>query len=62
MSLGFVGQTLDAIVDGIVESVKIAHENMVEGFLSYGGGDLVGANINRSPSAYENNPQAERDK
>ena len=60
MSLGYVGQTLEAIVNGIVESIKMAHENMQEGTLYVGKGDLFDANINRSPSAYLNNPEAER--
>lgn len=60
MSLGFVGQTLNAIVDGIVESVKIAHENMRPGHLYINTGMLLDASINRSPSAYLNNPGEER--
>ena len=60
MSLGFVGQTLNAIVDGIVESVKIAHENMRPGHLYINTGMLLDASINRSPSAYLNNPEEER--
>ena len=60
MSLGFVGQTLDAIVDGIVESVKIAHDSMELGQLFINSGILLDASINRSPSAYLNNPETER--
>ena len=60
MSLGFVNQTLDAIVDGIVESVKIAHDNMVLGHLFINSGMLLDASINRSPSAYLNNAEEER--
>lgn len=60
MSLGFVGQTLDVIVDGIVESVKMAHENMRPGHLFINMGTLLDASVNRSPSAYLNNPEAER--
>lgn len=60
MSLGFVGQTLNAIVDGIVESVKIAHNNMRPGHLFINSGMLLDASINRSPSAYLNNPEEER--
>lgn len=60
MSLGFVGQTLDVIVDGIVESVKMAHENMKPGHLFINTGTLLDASVNRSPSAYLNNPEAER--
>ena len=60
MSLGFVNQTLEAIVSGIVESVKIAHENVKPGQLFINNGILLDASINRSPSAYLNNPEEER--
>ena len=59
-SLGFVRQTFDAIVDGILESVKIAHGNMRLGHLYFNIGDLLDASINPSPSAYLNNPAEER--
>lgn len=62
MSLGFVGQALDAIVDGIVQSIQIAHGNMKKGTLSLGTGFLYDASINRSPSAYLHNPESERKK
>ncbi len=62
MSLGFVGQALDAIVDGIVESIKIAHGNIRAGKLYLGTDNLYNASINRSPSAYLNNPPEERSK
>ena len=60
MSLGFVGQTLEVIVDGIVESVKIAHGNMMPGHLLVNSGMLLNASINRSPSAYLSNSEEER--
>ena len=59
-SLGFVPQTFEAIVDGIVESVKRAHSNMRAGHLYINTGDLLDASINRSPTAYLNNPTSER--
>lgn len=62
MSLGFVGQALDATVDGIVLSIMRAHDNMKPASLSVGTGLLYDANINRSPSAYLNNPEEERSK
>ncbi|XP_064404279.1 uncharacterized protein LOC135349656 [Halichondria panicea] len=62
MSLGFVEQSLTAIVDGIVESIKMAHDNMQPGYLTVNQGFLYDANINRSPSAYLNNPAEERAK
>ena len=60
MSLGFVGQTLEVIVDGIVESIRMAHDNMKPGHLFINTGMLLDASINRSPSAYLNNPEEER--
>lgn len=60
MSLGFVGQTLEAIVDGIVQSIEMAHNDLREGLLYVGNGTLTDASINRSPSAYLNNPEDER--
>lgn len=58
MSLGFVGETLDMVVDGIVESIRIAHESMTLGHLYVNQGELLDANINRSPTAYKLNPDA----
>ena len=62
MSLGFVEQSLNATVDGIVESIKIAHENLQPGKLYLNSGELFDANINRSPTAYMLNPASEREK
>ncbi|XP_067928442.1 uncharacterized protein [Watersipora subatra] len=61
-SLGFVKQSLDALVDGIVESVKIAEGNLRPANLHVTSGELLGANINRSPTSYLNNPEKERAK
>ncbi len=55
-------QSLTAIVDGIVESIRMAHDNMQLGHLAVNQGFLYDANINRSPSAYLNNPADERAK
>lgn len=61
-SLGFVKISLDALVNGIVESIVIAHNNLTPGNLLINQGQLYDANINRSPSAYLNNPAEERAK
>ncbi|XP_071952076.1 uncharacterized protein [Antedon mediterranea] len=61
-SLGFVNQTYTALVDGIVESITRAHENIVDGNVYMNSGELLESNINRSPSAYENNPAKEQAK
>ncbi|XP_065884102.1 uncharacterized protein [Dysidea avara] len=55
-SLGFVKQSLDVVVDGIVESIKLAHHNMKQATLLTSVGSLTNASINRSPYAYEQNP------
>ena len=60
MSIGFVKETLDVTVAGIVRAIQLAHDNMKAGNLFTGSGELLDANINRSPSAYLLNPEAER--
>ena len=62
MSLGFVGQTLDVIVDGIVESIHIAHNSMRKAKLYYQYNQLFNTSRNRSPTAYLENPEDEREK
>ncbi|XP_065015988.1 neutral ceramidase-like [Musa acuminata AAA Group] len=59
-SLGFVRQSFDAIVDGIEQSIIEAHENLRPGNIFVNNGELLDASINRSPSAYLNNPAIER--
>ena len=59
-SLGFVQQTFDAIVDGIVQSIRLAHQNLQPGRLLINSGDLLDASINRSPTSYLQNPPEER--
>lgn len=59
-SLGYVKQTADAIVSGTVLAVQRAHASLAPGKLSVGNTTVLGANINRSPSAYLANPAEER--
>ncbi|XP_058064206.1 neutral ceramidase [Anopheles bellator] len=59
-SLGFVSETFNALVHGIAQSVIRAHNNMVEARLFVAETEVQDANVNRSPSAYENNPPEER--
>uniref|UniRef100_A0A0C9RQA8 Neutral ceramidase n=1 Tax=Wollemia nobilis TaxID=56998 RepID=A0A0C9RQA8_9CONI len=59
-SLGFVRQSFDVIVDGIEKSIIQAHENLRPGSVIVNKGELLDAGINRSPSAYLNNPPEER--
>ncbi|PSS32664.1 Neutral ceramidase [Actinidia chinensis var. chinensis] len=61
-SLGFVRQSFDVIVDGIEKSIIQAHENLRPGSIFVNKGELVDAGVNRSPSAYLNNPETERKK
>lgn len=61
-SLGFVRQSFDALVDGIEQSIIQAHENLRPGSIFVNEGELLDAGVNRSPSAYLNNPAAERSK
>ncbi|XP_070544626.1 putative neutral ceramidase C [Ptychodera flava] len=61
-SLGFVYQNFEAIVEGIVKSVKLAHNNLKVGNILINEGELLDSNINRSPTAYANNPAKEKQK
>ncbi|KAL9712181.1 hypothetical protein Ac2012v2_005258 [Leucoagaricus gongylophorus] len=59
-SLGYVKQSADAIVTGTVLAVQRAHANLAPGRLSLGNTTILDANINRSPTAYLQNPASER--
>ncbi|KAJ7165659.1 Neutral/alkaline nonlysosomal ceramidase [Mycena crocata] len=59
-SLGFVPQTYNAIVQGVVLAVDRAHASLKVGSLSLGNTTVTGGNRNRSPTAYLANPAAER--
>lgn len=61
-SLGFVHQSFNVLVDGIEKSIVQAHENLRPGSILVNRGELLDAGVNRSPSAYLNNPAAEREK
>ncbi|CAI9106900.1 OLC1v1006147C1 [Oldenlandia corymbosa var. corymbosa] len=61
-SLGFVRQSFDALVDGIEQCIIQAHENLRPGSVFINKGEILDAGVNRSPSAYLNNPAAERSK
>ena len=63
-SLGYVAETTDTFVESVAQSLFKAHKNLVPGeiMINESGDDfLTEANINRSPSSYLLNPQAERD-
>ncbi|KAJ5611699.1 hypothetical protein N7528_008804 [Penicillium herquei] len=57
---GFNRQSYQAIVDGAILSIQRAHGNLALGSLSFGSIQLEEANINRSPYAYDNNPEEEK--
>ncbi|CAA6655087.1 unnamed protein product [Spirodela intermedia] len=59
-SFGFVRQSFDVLVDGIEKTIIQAHENLRPGSILVNEGELLDAGINRSPSAYLNNPYEER--
>ncbi|KAI3797131.1 hypothetical protein L1987_32384 [Smallanthus sonchifolius] len=61
-SLGFVRQSFDVLVDGIERSIIQAHENLRPASVFINKGEVLDASINRSPSAYLNNPEEERRK
>ncbi|QSQ24946.1 neutral/alkaline ceramidase [Pyxidicoccus parkwayensis] len=58
--LGFDKQNFDAIVDGIYQSIVLAHGNLTAGSVRMASGDLLNTSINRSPEAYLRNPATER--
>ncbi|XP_065353826.1 neutral ceramidase [Cloeon dipterum] len=60
--LGFMPQTFDGLAAGIVRSVDRAHADVSPCHLSWSQGELLDANINRSPTAYLQNPAEERAK
>ncbi|KAK5164783.1 uncharacterized protein LTR77_009447 [Saxophila tyrrhenica] len=59
-SKGFNRPSYQAIVDGAVQSIKIAHESLAPGRLSVGTTEIEDANVSRSPYAYLQNPADER--
>ncbi|MFE9660967.1 neutral/alkaline non-lysosomal ceramidase N-terminal domain-containing protein [Streptomyces sp. NPDC005955] len=58
--LGFQQGTYRAVVDGIVESVVKAHQDLAPGTMSLGTGTLTDASVNRSRSAFDRNPAPDR--
>lgn len=59
-SSGFISQTLDALVEGVVRSFERATASTQPGRIYYTKGELLDASVNRSPTAYDNNPADER--
>jgi len=63
-SLGFDGglylEHFNNIVDGIVDAISAAHEDMQAGNIFINTGRVENAGINRSLQAYQQNPESER--
>ncbi|XP_022355866.1 neutral ceramidase [Enhydra lutris kenyoni] len=59
-SEGFSNRTFEYMVTGIVKSIEMAHRNMKPGKIFINKGIVEGAQINRSPSSYLQNPESER--
>lgn len=59
---GFQQDSFDIIVDGVVKSIERAHDKLTRGHIFLNTGELLDASINRSPTAYSNNPRDERDR
>jgi neutral ceramidase len=57
---GFYPQHFNSIVDGIVESISKAHEDLEPGNIYINRGRVENAGVNRSLIAYQQNPEAER--
>ncbi|GIX98692.1 neutral ceramidase [Caerostris darwini] len=61
-SQGFIRQTFMSLVKGIVKSIERAHDNIQPGYIYWNIGEVHNASINRSPTAYNNNPEEERNR
>lgn len=55
-TFGFVKENWEVCVNGIVQSIVRAHQNLQLGRIRINTGDVQDANINRSPASYLNNP------
>lgn len=55
-SMGFQKQNFDTIVNGITKAIQMAHNSAVSAQIYLGQGTLENSNINRSPTAYQYNP------
>jgi neutral ceramidase len=60
--LGFDKQNFECIVNGMVQAIKKAHENLAPGKIYVSRGDVEECGDNRSPIAYEQNPTDEKAK
>jgi neutral ceramidase len=58
--LGFQKQAFDATVDGIVEAVVKANDDLKPGTISLGRSQLTNASVNRSRTAFDQNPASDK--
>ncbi|KAL3313772.1 Neutral ceramidase [Cichlidogyrus casuarinus] len=61
-SKGFIKESYQAIVDGIVRSLSIAYDSRADGHIFHNEGHVHNASVNRSPLSYLANPESERQK
>ncbi|XP_006630538.1 neutral ceramidase [Lepisosteus oculatus] len=59
-SKGYIKPSIQAIVNGIVKSIEIAHLNLKPGRIFMNKGEVENSNLNRSPLSYLRNPPEER--
>ncbi|XP_055085459.1 neutral ceramidase isoform X2 [Periophthalmus magnuspinnatus] len=59
---GYIKSAVQPLVQAIVKSIELAHENMKPGRIFRNFGKLEQSSLNRSPQSYKNNPQDERDR
>lgn len=60
-SFGFNHQNFEAVVNGIVKSIQLAHNRALRGKIYIGNGSIFNSSYNRSPTSYEANPNGEKD-
>ncbi|XP_038629463.1 neutral ceramidase [Scyliorhinus canicula] len=59
-SKGYIKPSVNALINGIMKSIDIAHKNMKAGRIFVNKGQVEASNINRSPYSYLQNPEEER--
>ncbi|XP_072095828.1 neutral ceramidase [Mobula birostris] len=59
-SKGYIKPSINALINGIIKSIDIAHKNLKPGKIFVNKGTIEGSNINRSPYSYLQNPKEER--
>ncbi|WP_279328060.1 neutral/alkaline ceramidase [Streptomyces sp. OS603R] len=60
-TFGFHKATFEAVADGLFEAARNAHEDLAPSGLLLSHGTLTGASVNRSKTAFDRNPKADRD-